>query len=126
MKELGGSEYITISYIFLSIWRLIRNLTTSTSYTDNELNEYKIKNTLYSALLHYCDLSDDDAFFVCLLDSRCKKLMFATLTQKHQAETALCNKYNEIKSLYKASTSSNKSFSPHKDQDKQERQHQIY
>ncbi|CAG8519406.1 10493_t:CDS:2 [Dentiscutata heterogama] len=87
---------------------------------------HKIKNALYSVLLHYWDLSDGDAFLVCLLDPRCKKLMLATPTQRHQAETALRNKYNEIKSLYKASTSSNKSFSPREDQDKQEGQRQIY
>ncbi|CAG8503674.1 11182_t:CDS:2 [Dentiscutata heterogama] len=47
-------------------------------------------------------------------------------SKRHQAETALCNKYNKIKSFYKASTSSDKSFSPCEDQDKQERQLQIY
>ncbi|CAG8821996.1 41951_t:CDS:2, partial [Gigaspora margarita] len=108
-EKLGGSEYITISYILSSILGLMRNLTSSTNYTDDELN-----------------LSDSDAFLVCLLDPRCKKLKFAAPTQRHQAETALRNKYNEVKSLHKASTSSDKSFSPCEDQDKQEGQRQIY
>ncbi|CAG8850344.1 2350_t:CDS:2, partial [Gigaspora margarita] len=101
-EELGGSKYITIFYILLSILGLMRNLTSSTSYTNDELSEvnfetddlafdnnigfidaekeedegpkkrkinintptniknmkHKIKNALYSALLHYWDLSD--------------------------------------------------------------------
>ncbi|CAG8511241.1 6648_t:CDS:2 [Dentiscutata heterogama] len=82
----------------------------------NMLNEKSVKQTIHKiALLHYWDLSDGDAFLVCLLDLRCKKLMFATPTQRHQAKTALRNKYNKIKSLYKALTSSDKSFSPHED-----------
>ncbi|CAG8544701.1 11448_t:CDS:2, partial [Scutellospora calospora] len=118
-EKLGGSEYITISYILLSIWRLMRSLTISESYTDDELNEVNFETD-------DLDLSDSDTFLVCLLDLRCKKLKFAAPTQRYQAKTALCNKYNEIKSLHKASTSSNKSFSSREDQDKQEEQYQIY
>ncbi|CAG8655443.1 1882_t:CDS:2, partial [Scutellospora calospora] len=48
------------------------------------------------------------------------------LSERHQAETTFRNKYNEIKSLHKVSTLSDKSFSPREDQDKQEEQRQIY
>ncbi|CAG8798897.1 14779_t:CDS:1 [Gigaspora margarita] len=124
-EALGGSEYITISYMFLSILALMQNLTSLTSSSDEELNdeidfetddsvfnedirfidaqeeeeegpkkrkisintptntaniEHKIKNALYSALLHYWDLFDSEVFLTCLLDPKCKKLRFATIS----------------------------------------------
>jgi len=183
-EELGGSEYITISYILTSILALIRNLANSINHSADELSDelndelsdeelseevnfetndlafdnnigfidakeeeeqgpkkrkinintptntknmkHKIKNALYNALLHYWDLSDSDALLACLLDLRCKKLKFASPTQKRQAETTLYDKYNNLKSLHQSSTPSDKPLSPHNDQDNQEEQHQIY
>lgn len=63
----------------------------------------KIKNALYHALLHYWDLSDGEVFLAYLLDPRCKKLRFATSDQQRQAETALQEKYNNIKSIRQSS-----------------------
>ncbi|CAG8812985.1 30559_t:CDS:2, partial [Gigaspora margarita] len=64
--------------------------------------QYKIKNALYNALLHYWDLSDNELFFACLLDPRFKKLRFATSTQQLQAKAAFREKYNNIKSLHQS------------------------
>ncbi|CAG8560124.1 1091_t:CDS:2 [Cetraspora pellucida] len=47
-------------------------------------------------------------------------------TQKHQAETALRNKYNDIKSSHQSLTPSDKSVDPRENQDNQEGQCQIY
>ncbi|CAG8850289.1 38582_t:CDS:2, partial [Gigaspora margarita] len=83
--------------------------------------KHKVKNALYNTLLHYWDLSDGEVFLACLLNLRCKKLRFATLSQRHEAEAALRTKYNNTKSLYQSSTtSSNKSFSTNEDQDMRE------
>ncbi|CAG8831746.1 6392_t:CDS:2, partial [Gigaspora margarita] len=115
-EELGCSKYITISYIFPSILALMQKLSSSICYSVEELNEvdfktndlafdenigfHKVKNALYNALLYYWDLSD--------------------------AEAALRTKYNNAKSLYQSlTTSSNKSFSTNKDQDRRE-ECQIY
>ncbi|CAG8662677.1 79_t:CDS:2, partial [Gigaspora rosea] len=38
--------------------------------TDTKNMKYKIKNTLYNALLHYWDLFDGNALLACLLDPR--------------------------------------------------------
>ncbi|CAG8790343.1 44766_t:CDS:2, partial [Gigaspora margarita] len=65
--------------------------------------QYKIKNALYNALLHYWNLSDNELFLACLLDPRLKKLRFATLTQQLQAKAALREKYNNIKSFHQSS-----------------------
>ncbi|CAG8802653.1 24334_t:CDS:1, partial [Racocetra persica] len=69
--------------------------------------KHKIKNSLYSALLHYWDLSDDEVFIACLLDPRFKKLRFASSSQQYQTEAALREKYNNIKSLHQSSLTSN-------------------
>ncbi|CAG8584307.1 9965_t:CDS:1 [Gigaspora margarita] len=131
-EELGGSEYVTISFMVLSILELMKRLNCSASNLEEQdaLNfkttdlvfdynirfidayeekedspkerkikintpinvidmKQKIKNSLYSALLHYWDLSNDEVFIMCLLDPRFKKLRFASSSQQHQAEVAL-------------------------------------
>ncbi|CAG8456657.1 7011_t:CDS:2, partial [Cetraspora pellucida] len=97
---------------------VVRNIINTPTNTANM--RHKIKNALYSALLHYWNLSDDEVFLACLLDPRCKKLRFATISQRCEAEAALHTKYNDAKSLYQSSTTlSTKSFSPNEDQNNQ-------
>ncbi|RIB28603.1 hypothetical protein C2G38_2314135 [Gigaspora rosea] len=156
--------------MFPSILVLIQNLASSTSSSDEELNDeidfetddsafdedigfiaaqeeeeegpkkrkisintptntanmrHKIKNALYSALLHYWDLSDGEVFLACLLDPKCKKLRFATISQRREAEATLHTKYNDAKSLYQFSiTSFTKYFSSNENQNNQ--RSQIY
>ncbi|CAG8567843.1 7663_t:CDS:1, partial [Racocetra fulgida] len=151
IEELSGSEYITISFIVLSILALMERLDCSTrnleksndtlnfettdlvfddnvGFTDTYKEEedgskerkikintptvvidikHKIKNSLYSALLHYWDLSNDEVFIACLLDPRFKKLRFVSSCQQRRTEAALREKYNNIKSLCQSSLTSN-------------------
>ncbi|CAG8762506.1 15997_t:CDS:2, partial [Cetraspora pellucida] len=65
---------------------------------------FRIKNALYNALLHYWDLSNDELLL---------------------AEAALRIKYNDVKSSYQPSPSSNRSSSSNENQNNQERC-QIY
>ncbi|CAG8554877.1 8804_t:CDS:2, partial [Cetraspora pellucida] len=46
--------------------------------------QHKIKNTLYNALLHYWDLSDEELFLAYLLDLSLKSLHQSSLTQTNQ------------------------------------------
>ncbi|CAG8453870.1 9998_t:CDS:2, partial [Scutellospora calospora] len=99
-KELGGSEYVTISYMFPSILALMQKLASSTSSYDEELDDE-------------INFEMDDLAFN-------EDLRFATISQRREAEAALRTKYNNAKSLYQSSTTlSTKSFSPNEDQNNQ-------
>ncbi|CAG8489150.1 22907_t:CDS:2, partial [Cetraspora pellucida] len=87
---LGGSEYVTFSYMIPSILGLIDKLDCSTDHLDKSNNiNFEMPNLVFDNNVGFVDAQeeeedDEELFLAYLLDSRFKKLRFATSTQQLQ------------------------------------------